>query len=79
MVLCQFQLGYIKIFDIIKYGRGVLLRYPSRQNPHRLGEFIARPKMLTTLNEYEDLHRVLNVNTVYKLNKKVKQGEYKCI
>ena len=51
------------------------MRYPSRQNPHRLGEFIARPKMLTTLNEYEDLHRVLNVNTVYKLNKKVKEGE----
>lgn len=67
--------GYIKIFDIIKYGRGVLLRYPSRQNPHRLGEFIARPKMLKTLDEYEDLHRVLNVNTVYKLNKKVKEGE----
>lgn len=69
--------GFIKIFDIIKYGRGVLLRYPSRQNPHRLGEFIPRPKMLKTLDEYEDLHRVLNVNTVYKLNKKVQLGEIK--
>ena len=69
--------GFIKMFDIIKYGRGVLLRYPSRQTPHRLGEFIARPKMIAALNEYEDLHRVLNVNTVYKLNKAVKEDRIK--
>lgn len=69
--------GYIKMFDIIKYGRGVLLRYPSRQTPHRLGEFIARPKMVKALNEYEDLHRVLNVNTVYKLNQAVKEDRIK--
>jgi len=69
--------GFIKMFDIIKYGRGVLLRYPSRQTPHRLGEFIARPKMIAALNEYEDLHRVLNVNTVYKLNKAVKENRIK--
>ena len=67
--------GYIKIFDIIRYGRGVLLRYPSRQNPHKLGEFIAKPKMLKALDEYEDLHRVLNINTVYKLNKQVKEDK----
>ena len=67
--------GYIKTFDIIRYGRGVLLRYPSRQNPHKLGEFIAKPKMLKALDEYEDLHRVLNINTVYKLNKQVKEDK----
>lgn len=69
--------GYIKIFDIIKYGRGVLLRYPSRQNPHKLGEFIAKPKMIKALDEYEDLHRVLNINTVYKLNKQVREDKIK--
>lgn len=69
--------GFIKMFDIIKYGRGVLLRYPSRQNPHKIGEFIEKPKMLKTLNEYEDLHKVLNVNTVYKLNKCVKEDRIK--
>ena len=67
--------GYIKTFDIIRYGRGVLLRYPSRQNPHKLGEFIAKPKMLKALDEYEDLHKVLNINTVYKLNKQVKEDK----
>ncbi len=66
--------GFIKKFDIIKYGRGVLLRYPSRQNPHKLNQFIEKPKILKTLNEYEDLHRVLDVHTVYKLNKCVKEG-----
>ena len=69
--------GFIKMFDIIKYGRGVLLRYPSRQTPHKLGEFVEKPKLVKTLNEYEDLHRVLNVNTVYKLNKAVKEDRIK--
>ena len=69
--------GYIKMFDVIKYGRGVLLRYPNRVEPHQIGEFVPRPKMLKALNEYEDLHRVLNVNTVYKLNKKVKENKIK--
>lgn len=69
--------GYIKMFDIIKYGRGVLLRYPNRVDPHQIGEFVPRPKMLKALNEYEDLHRVLNVNTVYKLNKRVKENKIK--
>ena len=69
--------GFIKLFDIIKYGRGVLLRYPSRQTPHKLGEFTERPKMMKALNEYEDLHKVLNVNTVYKLNKAVQDDKIK--
>lgn len=69
--------GYIKLFDIIKYGNRILLRYPSRQEPHKLAEFKPRPKMLKALDEYEELHRVLNVNTVYKLNKKVKEGKIK--
>ena len=67
--------GYIKIFDIVKYGRGVILRYPSRQSPHKLGMFVEKPKMLKTLDEYADLHKVLDVSTVDKLNKKVKDNE----
>ena len=66
--------GFIKKFDIIKYGRGVLLRYPNRKEPHKLEPFVEKPKILKTLNEYEDLHKVLDVHTVYKLNKCVKEG-----
>ena len=31
-------------------------------------------KLLATLEEYEDIHRVLNVDTLYKLNKEIQEG-----
>ena len=30
--------------------------------------------MLHTLEEYDDIHRVLDINTIYKLNKKIEEG-----
>ncbi len=66
--------GCIKQYELKKYEDGFLVRYPSRKNPYSLGEFIESPKLFKTLEEYDDVHKVLNINTLYKLNKKVKQG-----
>ena len=32
-------------------------------------------KLLATFDEYEDIYRLLNVNTVHKLNKKVENSD----
>lgn len=65
--------GCINIFEIKKYKDGFLLRYPSRDNPRALPEHQENKKLLTTLREYDNLHKVLNVDTVYKLNKTVRE------
>lgn len=66
--------GYIKIFDLVKYGEGFLIRYPSRTNPNKLTDFVETKKLLSTLEEYSDIHKILGVGTIGKLNKKVRDG-----
>ena len=67
--------GCIKEFDLVKYHEGFLIRYPSRSNPYVLPEFIEGPKLYSALHEYDKLHKVLNVNTLYKLNKLIENDE----
>ena len=69
--------GYIKLFDVIKYHDGFLLRYPDKKTPNKIDKYIETKKLLHTLEEYEDIHRVLDINTIYKLNKKIEEGKEK--
>lgn len=69
--------GCVKVFDIIKYHNGFLLRYPAKENPNELPAFNEGKKLLATLDDYQDLHRVLKVNTLYKLNTIIKNNKAK--
>ena len=67
--------GFIHMFDIEKYHDGFILRYPSKENPNSLPKFEEHNKLVETLEDYADLHKVLNINTVYKLNSLIKNGK----
>ncbi len=67
--------GYMKVFDIVRYDKGYLLRYPSKKNPNKLKDFKDNKKLMSTLQEYEDIHSVLKLNTIYRLNKKVEEDD----
>ena len=67
--------GCINIFEIKKYKDGFLVRYPSRDNPKVLPKHEENKKLLTTLREYDNLHKVLDINTVYKLNRVIKENK----
>ena len=67
--------GFAEAYEISKYSEGFLIRYPSRQDPYKLAKFQDTPKLFSTLEEYEKLHEILNVNTLYKLNTIIKQGK----
>lgn len=69
--------GCIKEYELLKYHDGFLIRYPSRRNPYELPKFIECPKLVASLDEYEEVHKTLNVNTLYKLNKIIKNEEIK--
>ena len=66
--------GYIRLYEIIKYHDGFLLRYPDKKTPDKIDKYVETKKLLHTLEEYEDIHDVLDINTIYKLNKKIEQG-----
>ena len=69
--------GIAKVFEIVKYDDGFLMRYPSSQEPEKLSKFIQTKKLAWALGEYEDIHRILNIETVYRLNKAVREKNIK--
>lgn len=71
--------GYMKIFDIQKYSNGFLIRYPSKKDITKVPEFVDNKKLLQALNDYEKIHKVLNIETLTKLNKAIREGKAKDI
>lgn len=69
--------GVMKVFDVVKYCDGFLVRYPSKENINKLQPFKNNKKLLSALQEYERIHKVLKVDNLYKLNNVVKEGRAK--
>jgi len=69
--------GYIQLYDVTPYKGGFLVRYPKSSNPNVVPKYIETKKLFASLKEYEDIHAILGVNTVYRLNKKVEEGKAK--
>ena len=60
--------GYIKLFDIVKYYDGLLLRIPNRKNPQKLEELVKQEKMLEVFQEYHRWNQILGISTVGDFN-----------
>lgn len=69
--------GFAKLYEIVKYHNGILIRYPNRKDITKLPEFKENKKLLEALDEYEDLHEILHVQTLYKLNRIIKRKKIK--
>lgn len=69
--------GVTKIFEIMKYSDGFLMRYPSSNAPEQMPKLIQTKKLAWALDEYDDIHKILNMNTVYKLNRAVEEDNIK--
>ncbi len=69
--------GFVEAYEIKKYKNGFLIRYPNRENSSELSVFEDTPKLFEALEEYSKLHRVLDVHTLYKLNKIIKEDKIK--
>ena len=65
--------GAVEKFEIIKYFEGFLIRYPSSKSPNEIKPFEATKKLSWALEEYEKIHKVLDISTVYKLNKAIEE------
>ena len=69
--------GATQVFELVKYDKGFLLRYPKSSEPEKLPRFIQNKKLAWALKEYEDIHRISNIETVYRLNNAVTDGKIK--
>ena len=69
--------GIVKVFDLVQYDDGFLLRYPSAIDPDTLPLYQETKKLHWALDEYNDIHKILDVTTIYKLNNIIKNGNIK--
>ena len=69
--------GFAEVYDLAKYNNGLLVRYPSVTEPNILPKYVSSLKLTSALNEYNEIYKILGVNTVYKLNNKIREGNIK--
>ncbi len=67
--------GQIKYFDILPYENGFIVVYPRRSNPTKVEKIIETKKLYNTFDEYDKLHKILNVSNVAELNAWIKSGK----
>ena len=60
--------GYLYLFDLVKYGKGILLRYPDLHHPDTLPEMIPQQKMLDVFKTHSWWHDIMGVRTISDLN-----------
>lgn len=66
--------GCVNVFEVVKYNKGFLVRYPNQKNPEKIPEMIETKKLAWALEEYEEIHRVLDIHNVYKLNNAIENN-----
>lgn len=69
--------GYLQHFELKKYRRGVLLRFPHPKEPDAIPAYEDEVKLYQAFSEQTRWDQLLGVNYVADLNEKIDSGEYK--
>ncbi len=69
--------GYIRYFQLMKYRRGVLLRFPHPSNPNVIPEYVDEKMLYKTFGEQSRWGKLMGINYVSDLNKKIEEGKFK--
>ena len=66
--------GFIKLFDIVKYYDGLLLRIPNKENPTVLEEVVKQEKMLDVFKEHLRWNYIMGLSNVGDFNLACEEG-----
>jgi len=66
--------GYIKVFDLVSYFDGMLLRVPNREKPDELQPIVQQNKMFEIFREYKTWGDIIGVGSIGNINKQVIEG-----
>lgn len=67
--------GYINAFELRRYRRGVLIRFPHPKDPNRLPKYVDEKKMYQAFSEAKRWQNILGINYVSDLNENVEEGD----
>lgn len=66
--------GYLRYFNLMRWGDGIVLQFPRRQQPTRLQPPMPSPQLLTVFREYGEWLRRLDFENLSDLNAAVDAG-----
>ncbi|AVM52654.1 uridine kinase [Bacteroides zoogleoformans] len=66
--------GYIRLFDVVKYYDGLLLRIPNKENPDVLEEVVKQEKMLDVFKEHLHWNYIMGLSNVGDCNLACEEG-----
>ncbi len=69
--------GFAKVFDISKFRDGFLVEYPSLTKTDKIEKKEQSLKIISAMDEYDEIYKLMQINTVYRLNKKLQEGKIK--
>ncbi len=69
--------GYIEYFQLRKYRRGILLRFPHPSAPDRIPEYVDEKLLYQTFGEQNRWGRLMGISYVSDLNRKIEEGKAK--
>lgn len=68
--------GYIKHFELRKYRRGVLLRFPQLSSPDKIPEYVDEKMLYKTFGEQSRWGKLMGITYVSDLNRKIEEGKF---
>jgi len=69
--------GFADLYGIKKFRNGFLVQYPSNECPNEIKDENQSLNLMTAMEEYDDLYRLLKINTVERLNRKIRDEKSK--
>ena len=66
--------GFIKLFDLVKYYDGLLLRIPNKENPNVLEDVVKQEKMLDVFNEHLRWNHIMGLSNIGDFNLACQEG-----
>ncbi|MCR5774975.1 MAG: nucleoside kinase [Lachnospiraceae bacterium] len=66
--------GYLKYFDLFKYGDGMMLQLPERKSPEEVPPFNDSPKLFATMKSASEWGKMMEIDTVGALNDAISDG-----
>ncbi|MFI3330283.1 MAG: nucleoside kinase [Rikenellaceae bacterium] len=67
--------GYLQLYDICKYHKGIYLAVPKRSDINKLESMVAQDKMFDVFDEYKNWVDIIGVSNIGQLNKQILEGK----
>lgn len=67
--------GYLRVFDLVKYYNGMLLRVPKLNNPEQLDDILQQDKLFDILQEHKKWVDILEITSIADINQYIAKGK----